>query len=298
MPLHPTYRSAKHPSRPGVAEPSRRLTLHRLWALLSGLTIGGPSALLGGCGGGGGGGDNGGMAASPPLPALGVHGLAINTLRTSTESHFDEEMTRSRRAARFWCASAGATLTSTRRFRRTPGGQHLRQLDTKHPYTLWQGSVYALYACPSAAGGSGHIVSAANVRGKQDEITLAVVEVKNGGVIKDVQWHEVLSALPSPAGASRPQARPPWSPSGGATQTARRRMDCDTNDGFVVCDSILQQGAPGPVRGRHQGRASSGHLQRHLGRDASAGRAIVAGGGAVGVNGPLTRPDVTSLNPR
>ncbi len=56
---------------------------------------------------------------------------------------------------------------------------------------LWPNSGEALYASRSAAGGSGHIVTAPMP--KPDEITLAAVEVKNGGVIQDAQWNSVTA---------------------------------------------------------------------------------------------------------
>jgi hypothetical protein len=65
------------------------------------------------------------------------------------------------------------------------------QQDTAHAYNRWPNSGTALYAFPSAVGGNGHAVQTANP--SKDEITLAVVEVINGGVIQDVKWIEKLS---------------------------------------------------------------------------------------------------------
>ena len=62
-----------------------------------------------------------------------------------------------------------------------------------HDYSpLYPGSGEALYTVSAAAGGSGHVVSAP-MPGGGDEISLAVVEVKNGGIIQDVQWNKVLA---------------------------------------------------------------------------------------------------------
>ena len=66
-------------------------------------------------------------------------------------------------------------------------------LGSVHDYSpLYPGSGEALYAVLSAAGGSGYRVTAPMPAGG-DEITLAVVEVKNGGLIQDFQFNKVLS---------------------------------------------------------------------------------------------------------
>ena len=65
------------------------------------------------------------------------------------------------------------------------------QVGTIHEYTNWPGEGTAVYAFNSIVGGPNHIVSVedANV---WDEVTFALVEVKNGGVIQDHKWNEVL----------------------------------------------------------------------------------------------------------
>ena len=62
-----------------------------------------------------------------------------------------------------------------------------------HDYSpLYPGSGEALYTVLSAAGGSAFRVTAPILAGS-DEITLAVVEVMNAGVIQDAQFNKVLS---------------------------------------------------------------------------------------------------------
>jgi hypothetical protein len=69
------------------------------------------------------------------------------------------------------------------------------QLGSTHAYIpLYPESGTALYAFPSAAGGMGHVVTASTVA--RDEVTLDAVEVKNGGVIQDYKWNEVLQGHP------------------------------------------------------------------------------------------------------
>ena len=69
------------------------------------------------------------------------------------------------------------------------------QLGTTHGYVpQYPDSGTALYAFPAAAGGTGHIVTATTVA--FDEVTVDAVEIKNGGVIKDFKWNEVLQGNP------------------------------------------------------------------------------------------------------
>lgn len=61
-----------------------------------------------------------------------------------------------------------------------------------HSYApLFGDSGEALYVSSSSVGGDGHVVTTRMP--SYDEATLAVVEVKNGGVVQDVQWNKVLS---------------------------------------------------------------------------------------------------------
>jgi hypothetical protein len=69
------------------------------------------------------------------------------------------------------------------------------QLGSTHAYVpLYPNSGTALYAVQSAAGGTGHVVTATTIAG--DEVTLDVVEIRNGGVIQDFKWNEVLQGNP------------------------------------------------------------------------------------------------------
>jgi len=77
-------------------------------------------------------------------------------------------------------------------------GNSYGQRGVSHSYTNWPDSGTALYACESATGGSGHIISADNSANRYDEVTLAVVEIKNGGVVKDFKWNEVTLASGNP----------------------------------------------------------------------------------------------------
>lgn len=112
-------------------------------------------------------------------------------------------------------------------------------LGTPHRYTLWGGSGTALYACADARGGSGHVVSVATPVG--DEITLAAVEIVNGGVIQDFQWNEVPAGHPLTSQSVTTTGPATlvafwWGDSGGGPHTAT------PNNGFVVTDALLLSG--------------------------------------------------------
>jgi hypothetical protein len=69
------------------------------------------------------------------------------------------------------------------------------QLGSTHGYVpQYPDSGTALYAFPSIAGGTGHVITASTVA--FDEVTLDAVEIKNSGVIQDFKWNEVLQGNP------------------------------------------------------------------------------------------------------
>ena len=70
-------------------------------------------------------------------------------------------------------------------------GNSYVQLGSAHAYVpAWPNSGTALYAAQSANGGSGQVVTAGNANNPSDEVTVAVVEVKNGTSVNQV-WNEV-----------------------------------------------------------------------------------------------------------
>src|SRR5262249_24798985 len=67
------------------------------------------------------------------------------------------------------------------------------QLGATHSYApLFPNPGMALYTFPSFAGGSGDVFMAPMP--VNDEVTLMVVEIKNGGVIQDAQWNSVANS--------------------------------------------------------------------------------------------------------
>jgi hypothetical protein len=71
-------------------------------------------------------------------------------------------------------------------------GNTFVRLGRVHNYSpAYPGSGEELYSCTAAVGGNGHIFTAPMTG--VDEITLAVVEIINGGVIQTFQWNSVTS---------------------------------------------------------------------------------------------------------
>jgi hypothetical protein len=106
-----------------------------------------------------------------------------------------------------------------------------------HDYSpLYPSSGEALYAVPSAAGGIACRVTAPMPTGG-DEVTLAVVEVRNAGVIQDSQFNKVLSPPHTSLNVTTSGAATLvaiWAgDSGGASVTA------NPNNGFATIDSQL-----------------------------------------------------------
>jgi hypothetical protein len=121
-------------------------------------------------------------------------------------------------------------------------GNAFVQVGVAHTYTLWPNSGTALYACAQARGMAGHAVTVAKPK-VTDETTLTVVEITDGGSIRDAQWREVLSGQPLTS-ASVTTTGPAllvawwWGDAG---------VDLDKtaapNNGFTVIDSVLASGA-------------------------------------------------------
>ena len=139
-------------------------------------------------------------------------------------------------------ACVGRGVVSTQSAPTDNKGNTFQQIGAAHAYTNWSSSGTALYACAAAAGGAGHQITVAKPVAS-DETTATAIEIAGGGVIRDVQWREVLRGNPitSPTVTTR----------GPAVIVAWWWGDADVNfdktavpdSGFTVVDSILLQGA-------------------------------------------------------
>ncbi|MBT2323760.1 hypothetical protein J7E62_15540 [Variovorax paradoxus] len=121
-------------------------------------------------------------------------------------------------------------------------GNAFVQLGVAHTYTLWPNSGTALYACERAQGRVGHAVTVPKPK-DTDETTLSIVEIANGGSVRDVQWREVLSGNPLTS-ASVTTTGPAllvawWWGDAGVDLDKTAVPDND----FTVIDSVLASGA-------------------------------------------------------
>jgi hypothetical protein len=106
-----------------------------------------------------------------------------------------------------------------------------------HDYTpLYPGSGEALYSVLAAAGGTGQHVTAPMPEGG-DEISLAVVEVKNGGVIQDVKWNKVLAPPQTSLGVTT--TGPATLVAVWAGDSGANSVTATPNNGFTKLDSQL-----------------------------------------------------------
>lgn len=176
-----------------------------------------------------------------PVPRLGAHTLAFHRYGGNTAPITSNGIaTQSFGSTLLACVGRG-DLSAFSLPRDNKGSTPCLQLGAAHPYTLWGSSGTGLYSFANASGGSGHTVTTDTPPG--DEITLAVVEIVNGGLIRDYKWNEVLSGQPITSLSV--------TTTGPATLVAFWWGDAGVdgnktampNNGFVVIDSVLESGA-------------------------------------------------------
>ena len=115
-------------------------------------------------------------------------------------------------------------------------GNAYRMIGSVHDFSpLWPNSGEALYTSLSATGGNRHIVTAP-LPGP-DEITLATVEVKNGGVIADAQWNKV--AVPPQTSLNVTTTGPATLVAVWVGDSGAPSVTASPNNGFTVIDSQL-----------------------------------------------------------
>jgi hypothetical protein len=126
-------------------------------------------------------------------PTTGVHGMVYHISQGSTGQYLSTPATTTQTTGSTMLGIVGKGSVYNLAPPIDNKGNTYTQLGTIHEYTRWPGEGTAIYASPSIAGGTNHIVSEddANV---WDEVTFATVEIKNGGVIKDNKWNEVLNS--------------------------------------------------------------------------------------------------------
>ncbi|MGR4871823.1 hypothetical protein ACIPRI_23495 [Variovorax sp. LARHSF232] len=247
----------------------RRELLHRIWAVAA-VSVASGSATFIACGGGSGGQTTSAAAtgavpgpapapgadpampadpSSPPpppppapgtAPALGAHALSFNRDEVSTPALVASGLSTSTSGSTL-LACVGRGLFSAD-IPTDSAGNVFVQLGVSHTYALWPKSGTALFACEKAQGMAGHVVSVVKPI-ITDETTMSVVEVTGGGLVRDVQWREVLSGQPLTS-ASVTTTGPAvlvawWWGDAGVEENKTAVAD----NGFTVIDSILESGS-------------------------------------------------------
>jgi len=181
-------------------------------------------------------------ASASEVPALGAHGLRFHGLNTTAPSLTVSGLsTGASGSSLLVCVGRGnlsATATPT-----DNAGNAFVQIDTAHTYALYPNSGTALFACAKAKGMgmAGHAVTVAKPD-PLDEVTLTVVEITGGGLVRDVKWREVLSGQPltsasvTTTGAALLVAW--WWGDAGVADDKTAVPD----NGFTVIDSVLAAG--------------------------------------------------------
>lgn len=116
-------------------------------------------------------------------------------------------------------------------------GNRFSILGAVHDYSpRWPSSGEAMYAAPSAAGGRDHVFTVQMI--SSDEVTFAVIEVMNGGVIHDAQWKKVTDGAPNTSG-NVTTTGPATLVAVWAGDGAAPRMTVVPNNGFAIVDAQL-----------------------------------------------------------
>jgi hypothetical protein len=192
----------------------------------------GPATGAGGAGG-----------ASLGSPRIGAHGLSYFRYEENFDATIDSPSLVTQTSGSTLLVSAGrGKLSAFTPPSDNKGNSPFVALDRPHAYTNWSSSGTAVYGLTGATGGAQHVISNANAPG--DEITLAVVEVRNGVTIVDHSWVERL------LGAG-PITSEPVTTTGPATLVAFWWGDggadgdkvATPSDGFQVLDGIGLEGS-------------------------------------------------------
>jgi hypothetical protein len=206
-------------------------------------TAGGGSEVMGGgfeSGGGNAGGSAGPDAGATSVPTLSGHVMVFNPYGGAASVITTTAIATPPTGATILISTGRGNLSAATAPTDNKGNTFV-QVGQNHMYTMWPGSGTHLYAAVNSKGGTGHLFSS-SVAGN-DEVTMPVVVVRNGGVIQDFKWNEV------PKGSPLKTLR--VTTTGPATLVAFWWGDGNVdfvhqavpNNGFVPLDSLLMTGA-------------------------------------------------------
>jgi hypothetical protein len=195
---------------------------------------------------GDGGGDGDGAATDGPtgdgaISGVGAHALAYYRVESHGETLSTPPMTTRASGSTIVVSVGRGDATGFATPTDNQGNAPYAQLGTVHRYANWPGSGTAAYAATGVSGGAGHVVTTTTPY--DDELTMAVVEVVDGGTVVDQQWNEVLA--PGPLRSRTVTTTGPatlvafwWGDAG-----AEGEKTASPGDGFTVTDAILEEGS-------------------------------------------------------
>jgi hypothetical protein len=135
------------------------------------------------------------VTAAPPAanPTLGAHGLASHGIGGSVGATLSTPAATTQSGSTMLAFVGKGSLSNLKPPIDNKGNTPYLQLGANHQYTRWQGQGTAFYAFASIVGGASHVVSEDDSN-TSDEVSFATIEVRNGGVIQDFKWNEVLNS--------------------------------------------------------------------------------------------------------
>jgi hypothetical protein len=136
------------------------------------------------------------VAPNPPLanPSTGAHGSAFHISQGSVGDWLPTPpMTTQASGSTMLVFVGKGSIWNLAPPIDNKGNSPYVQVGAINQYKKWPGEGTTTYAFNSMAGGANHIVSV-NDSNVWDEVSFAAVEIRNGGLIQDHKWNEVLNS--------------------------------------------------------------------------------------------------------
>lgn len=132
------------------------------------------------------------IVGAPGDPSLGAHAMVFHVSRGSVGATLPLPPLNTQSGSTMLAIVGKGSLQEINPPTDSLGNGPYRLLGSKHAYTKWANEGTAVYAFDNIVGGANHVLRV-NDQNTSDEVTFAAVEVRNGGVVQDIQWREVLN---------------------------------------------------------------------------------------------------------
>jgi len=127
-------------------------------------------------------------------PTVGGHGFSHHTLRSSSGGPVTTPAMTTQSGSTMLVFVGRESIYNLTLPYDNMGNAPYVQMGPSHIYAEWDPEGTAMYAFPSITGGANHVVSVNDPAGQFTEVSFEAVEVRNGGVVQDYKWNEVLNA--------------------------------------------------------------------------------------------------------